>query len=186
LGRSHRPCIIAGLKAPLACPVLLVVTLLSVPLPARAQPQQLSFTAGYSRSNVSPEHGGLLSIGYARSWSPHWSWLVRPELILNLEAPDGRLLKGGASGLDAGVGWTSVAEGPRLLLEGTVGARLLFEPGVGAVSRLGAGIGFPLGASGLLAFGVSAELGVGRVGDETARTEALTRADAWTRIGVAF
>jgi hypothetical protein len=79
-----------------------------------------------------------------------------------------------------------LTEGPRLLLEGTVGGRFLFWPGVGAVSRLGGGIGFPLGASGLLALGLSVELGVGRVGDESARTQALTRADAWTRVGMAF
>jgi hypothetical protein len=179
------------MRSILALALLLLAALFTASRPARADGAEspshdLAVSVGYSRSNISPSDGGLIAVAYAQTLSPRWSWLIRPELVLNLDRPDGRLSKGAAVGLDGGVAWASHPEGPRLLAEATVGARLLSWPGIGAVSRLAVGVGLPLAPSLSLAIGLSGELGLGKIGDERAQTRALLRADLWTRASYAF
>jgi hypothetical protein len=170
---------------------LLILALLTAAPAARAQdaertPHELALTVGYSTSSVSPDRGGLVALAYGRPFSAHWSWLIRPEMVLNLQRPDGRALKGGAFGLDAGAGWQSKREGVRLISSLTIGARMLTEPGVGAVSRAEAGVSVPIGARLAWSIGLSGEVGLARVGDERPKTEKLLRGDLWTRVGASF
>jgi hypothetical protein len=169
--------------------VLFLVVLSSFSRPARADEgagHAIGVAVGYSSSNVGPASGGLVSIDYSRSLSGHWSWLLRPELVLNLQHPDGRFTKGGALGVDSGLAWASSGEGVRLLGEATLGARLFAEPGAGVAARVGAGIGVPLALPVLLVVGLSGELGGAKVGDERPRTQAVLRVDLWTRIDYRF
>jgi hypothetical protein len=151
---------------------------------ARA-PQEVALTVGYGTSSVTPGDGGLISLSYERRLSEHWGWLIRPEVVVNLQRPDGRLMKGSALGLDAGAAWQSASEGPRLLGTVTIGGRVFSEPGAGAVSRLELGFGLPVGSFSW-AVGVAGEGGLGRIGDERPQTKALWRADLWTRFGARF
>jgi hypothetical protein len=163
--------------------ILLSVVLAS---PARAEtPQELALTVGYSTSSVSPDTGGLVAVAYSRWLSDHWAWLIRPQMVVNLQRPDGQLLKGAAFGLDGGVAWQSANEGPRLIAAASIGPRLLNAPGIGAVTRLEAGFSVPFGSFSW-AIGASGELGIGRVGDDRPHAESLLRGDLWTRVGASF
>ena len=158
-----------------------------MPTVVEAQENELTLGIGTAFSRASPGYGGLIDVQYGRGITESLWFVVRPELLLNLEAPDGQVMKQGALGLDVGLRWLfGDQEGVRIAVGASLGARGYFEPGYGGCIRLDSGIYFPLGSSMSVVLGGAVEGGVAELGDDYPVTEYQLRGDLWTRLVYRF
>jgi hypothetical protein len=170
---------------------VLLVLLLSIAVPLTAEAgelsnrNELSLGFGGAFGQASPDSGGLIDVHYARAVSDSLWLVVRPEFVLNLNAPEGMVAKQAAFGLDLGIRWHfGPPDTVHVALGAALGARGYFEPGYGGCLRLDANLYVPVTNFMDVIISGAVEAGVASLGDETSRTELQRRGDLW--MGLAF
>jgi len=168
--------------------LLLLASLLTLPATAAEeglQRNELSLGFGGAFGEASPDSGGLIDLHYARALSDELWLVLRPEFVMNLNAPEDTVAKKAAFGLDIGARYhLGPMDTVHFALGLSLGARGYFEPGYGACLRLDAHLYVPVNRFLDVVISGALESGPARLGDESPRWVMQARGDVW--MGAAF
>jgi hypothetical protein len=167
--------------------VLVVIVSGVVEAEEQSSKNELSLDVGLSFSWLSPKYGGPIDIRYARVMTDSLWFVVVPKFVLNLEAPQGTVMRGASFGLDFGFRWHfGHQDRIHIGLGGALGFRgyLLPVSGFGPCIRLDVSLYIPLDLSFYLILGGAAEGGVAQVGGDRTRLEHQLSGDIL--IGLAY